>query len=193
MKYIFVFIGILLGCLLINNRVAGQGCHGGGFGGGNSGHQEEKAEKKEGGKNIEVKERFYSNIYVCSMHPEVQSDKSGKCPKCGMKLEKKQVLMTYACPEKDCEIQKAKPGECPVHKKALVKCEVKQHCPKCGQQVNAEELIHKPVKPANLETQKKEMPDENKVLYTCTMHPEVQRDKPGKCPKCGMSLVPAKQ
>ena len=28
-----------------------------------------------------------------------------------------------------------------------------------------------------------------KVQYTCTMHPEVISDKPGKCPKCGMKLV----
>ena len=28
-----------------------------------------------------------------------------------------------------------------------------------------------------------------KVMYTCTMHPEVVTDKPGKCPKCGMTLV----
>ncbi len=28
-----------------------------------------------------------------------------------------------------------------------------------------------------------------KVQYTCTMHPEVVMDKPGKCPKCGMTLV----
>jgi hypothetical protein len=28
-----------------------------------------------------------------------------------------------------------------------------------------------------------------KVHYTCTMHPEVISDKPGKCPKCGMTLV----
>ena len=27
------------------------------------------------------------------------------------------------------------------------------------------------------------------VTYTCTMHPEVVSDKPGKCPKCGMELV----
>ncbi|MGZ3754744.1 MAG: heavy metal-binding domain-containing protein [Mucilaginibacter sp.] len=28
-----------------------------------------------------------------------------------------------------------------------------------------------------------------KVQYTCTMHPDVLTDKPGKCPKCGMTLV----
>jgi Heavy metal binding domain len=28
-----------------------------------------------------------------------------------------------------------------------------------------------------------------KLQYTCTMHPEVLSDKPGKCPKCGMTLV----
>jgi Cu+-exporting ATPase len=27
-------------------------------------------------------------------------------------------------------------------------------------------------------------------IYTCPMHPEVQRDGPGDCPKCGMHLVP---
>ncbi len=27
--------------------------------------------------------------------------------------------------------------------------------------------------------------------YTCPMHPEVQQDGPGTCPKCGMALVPA--
>ena len=26
--------------------------------------------------------------------------------------------------------------------------------------------------------------------YTCPMHPEVRRDKPGSCPKCGMALEP---
>jgi hypothetical protein len=29
-------------------------------------------------------------------------------------------------------------------------------------------------------------------VYTCPMHPEVTSDKPGKCPKCGMNLVPKK-
>jgi nitrous oxide reductase accessory protein NosL len=25
--------------------------------------------------------------------------------------------------------------------------------------------------------------------YTCTMHPDVLKNKPGVCPKCGMDLV----
>jgi|GEM_PF-1585788 len=29
--------------------------------------------------------------------------------------------------------------------------------------------------------------------FTCTMHPEVVKSKPGKCPKCGMALVPVKK
>ena len=28
--------------------------------------------------------------------------------------------------------------------------------------------------------------------YTCEMHPEVVKSKPGKCPKCGMKLVAMK-
>ena len=28
-----------------------------------------------------------------------------------------------------------------------------------------------------------------KPIYTCPMHPEVQQDRPGNCPKCGMTLV----
>lgn len=31
-----------------------------------------------------------------------------------------------------------------------------------------------------------------KIVYTCPMHPEVQMDKPGKCPKCGMQLLEKK-
>ncbi|GBC96749.1 Toluene efflux pump periplasmic linker protein TtgD [bacterium HR16] len=34
---------------------------------------------------------------------------------------------------------------------------------------------------------------EGKVTYTCVMHPEVKSDHPGKCPKCGMDLVPEKR
>ena len=29
------------------------------------------------------------------------------------------------------------------------------------------------------------------MAYTCPMHPDIVRDAPGRCPKCGMELVPA--
>jgi hypothetical protein len=29
----------------------------------------------------------------------------------------------------------------------------------------------------------------SKITYTCTMHPDVITDQPGKCLKCGMKLV----
>jgi len=30
------------------------------------------------------------------------------------------------------------------------------------------------------------------IKYTCEMDPDVVTDKPGKCPKCGMDLIPIK-
>ena len=33
-------------------------------------------------------------------------------------------------------------------------------------------------------------PAASKTIYTCPMHPEIERDHPGDCPICGMSLEP---
>lgn len=30
---------------------------------------------------------------------------------------------------------------------------------------------------------------QHSAQYTCSMHPEVVQDGPGKCPKCGMDLA----
>ena len=32
-----------------------------------------------------------------------------------------------------------------------------------------------------------------KIIYTCPMHPEVRKTEPGKCPGCGMDLIPEKK
>ncbi len=34
--------------------------------------------------------------------------------------------------------------------------------------------------------------DKKEMVYTCPMHPEVQKTEPGKCPGCGMDLIPKK-
>ncbi len=34
--------------------------------------------------------------------------------------------------------------------------------------------------------------DSKAVQYTCSMHPDVVKDAPGDCPKCGMKLVEKK-
>lgn len=36
----------------------------------------------------------------------------------------------------------------------------------------------------------KPLKQSGKMLYTCEMHPEIVKDKPGDCPICGMTLVP---
>ncbi len=37
---------------------------------------------------------------------------------------------------------------------------------------------------------KHEEKPQGKAVYTCPMHPEVQQEHPGDCPKCGMTLEP---
>ena len=45
---------------------------------------------------------------------------------------------------------------------------------------------------AHQEAAPQEQSHEHATTYTCTMHPEIIRDKPGNCPICGMKLVPRK-
>jgi hypothetical protein len=46
--------------------------------------------------------------------------------------------------------------------------------------------------PVSGQTTKGNLPMKDTVRYTCTHHPEVVSNKPGKCPKCGMELVSMK-
>ncbi|MCF6309220.1 MAG: cadmium-translocating P-type ATPase [Sulfurimonas sp.] len=57
------------------------------------------------------------NFYTCPMHPEVTQNTPGKCPKCGMALEKEievvsKVSSQYTCPMHP-EILQNHPGNCP--------------------------------------------------------------------------------
>ncbi|MEP7274498.1 MAG: multicopper oxidase domain-containing protein, partial [Acidobacteriota bacterium] len=59
-------------------------------------------------------------LYSCPMHPEVKSDKEGKCPKCGMTLVKQQMPEIYSCPMHP-EVVSTQPGKCPKCGMTLVK------------------------------------------------------------------------
>jgi hypothetical protein len=68
-----------------------------------------------------------SVYYTCSMHPEVRLDKPGKCPKCGMALEKKTMKMTQI---KSKNMEAMKTYTCTMHPE--VKSDKPGKCPKCG-------------------------------------------------------------
>ncbi len=53
-------------------------------------------------------------------------------------------------------------------------------------QANPEKILAAPPQPM----QPRPAPPAGATLYTCPMHPEVVRDRPGACPKCGMALEP---
>jgi Cu+-exporting ATPase len=50
-----------------------------------------KEKFKENPEKYTKKKADVKEIYTCPMHPDVKSDKPGKCPKCGMKLVKKMM------------------------------------------------------------------------------------------------------
>jgi P-type Cu+ transporter len=69
-------------------------------------------------KEIKVKPDIESGaVYTCPMHPEVQQDHPGDCPKCGMALETaapaiSSTKIQYTCPMHP-EILRDEPGDCP--------------------------------------------------------------------------------
>lgn len=106
--------------------------------------------------------------YKCPHHPNVSSDKEGKCPVCGMALalSKKEHMKNKA----------TKNYTCPVH------LDVASHkagkCPKCS-------------KPLEL-SKKENMKADVVKTYTCPMHPDEVSHTPGKCSKCAMDMTEKK-
>ena len=76
-----------------------------------------------------------SVYYTCTMNPDVKMDKPGKCPKCGMKLEKRTIKV------KDIKNEKnglSKTYICPMH--SGVKMDKPGVCPKCGMDLKEEKI-----------------------------------------------------
>ena len=153
-------------------------------------------------------------IYTCPMHSEVQMSKPGSCPKCGMTLFKKTIKVNT--PKKTTSKTLAKPPatkkpetttkattssnemQTAVKEMKDISKEMKSTVTEMKglvQQMkgNADETDEEATEEHNHDEMDTDNADttkpETKVTYTCPMHPEVQSDKPGKCPKCGMTLI----
>ena len=125
-------------------------------------------------------------VYICPMpeHVSIQYEHPGNCPLCGMTL----VPVTASL------LERIQPGGrveyyvCPMPEHADVHLDKPGKCPRCGMTlipVMAAPSAPKPAAPAAAAP----LPA---TLYTCPMasHADVVSDKPGKCPKCAMELVP---
>ena len=88
----------------------------------------------------------------------------------------------YTCPMK-CEGTKVydQPGNCPVCKMHLV--------PVDGNNKHTEHH-HVDLQPEHVHETHSQ--NTGNIVYTCPMHPQVKKNKPGSCPICGMDLVPEK-
>ena len=132
-------------------------------------------------------------VYVCPMpeHVSIVYDHPGKCPICGMTLvpvtpnELKEIqpggkVLYYTCPMPEHNyIHADKPGKCPICGMTLIPV------------MAPLDAAANPL-PPNAHSPSANRPAAEQ-LYTCPMHPDVISDKPGKCPKCGMGLVPLKK
>jgi len=67
-------------------------------------------------------------------------------------------------------------------------------CPKCEMKLVLTTTVkHGRVAEENWLKQHPQAPSPAATQFTCPMHPEIISDKPGKCPKCEMDLVPVKK
>jgi len=150
-------------------------------------------------------------IYTCVMHPEVQSDKLGKCPKCGMDLVPKQrggrftarrvkvvlgetsgrrVEVRAGLREGDEVVTRGneylKEGDAvtPVEWGITGPKRLPQPSDAMPSMPRMEHDTHSQRAP----TSNHQEPHTSKTTYTCPIHPEVRSDKPGDCPECGMRL-----
>jgi P-type Cu+ transporter len=106
-------------------------------------------------------------VFFCSDHCRQQFLAHPQKVKSAAEVAPKGI---YTCPMHP-DVQQDHPGTCPTCGMALE--------PKGG---SASPLL---AQPQHGKSAEKAAP---KGIYTCPMHPEVQQDHPGSCPKCGMAL-----
>jgi hypothetical protein len=159
------------------------------------------AQKIKGNTDLQKGGTVIASTFTCPMHPDVISDKPGKCSKCGMDLTlstkeqmKASVMKSYNCPMHPKEVSD-KEGKCPkcgMELKETVITSNKYSCP-----THSSVVSDKPGKCAKCQknlslSPKEQMKTDVVKAYVCPMHPNEGSDKPGKCPECGMDLTKVK-
>lgn len=118
------------------------------------------------------------DAYACTMKCEGNKtyDKPGSCPVCGMDLVKVANHQTHG---DTATVMMGQMKKASRQYYCTMKCEGEKtydkpgSCPVCGMDL----------------VEKQNTASAEKAVYTCPMHPEIQKDQPGSCPICGMDLV----
>src|SRR6516162_10161052 len=78
--------------------------------------------------------------------------------------------------------------KCPMHPD--VTSDAPGKCPKCGMPFVDESISREHHEHHHVHKDEAAKPIGKPGQWTCPMHPEIVRDGPGSCPKCGMALEP---
>jgi|SRR3989339_1608114 len=96
-KTLMWILPLFLAPVLMNRTALAMSCHGEGGSShqeGMQGHDMGNMDNKQPARQktpAEI-ETVLITVYACPMHSEVRGEKPGKCPKCGMVLESKQII-----------------------------------------------------------------------------------------------------
>lgn len=112
------------------------------------------------------------------MHPEIIQDKPGNCPKCGMHLVPVKSKEEMIIDQPKLELENT-------HKHHEY-----SHATEVPAKIEDRALANKVLSSEHHHQDRSNFKATSFTKYTCPMHPQITSNTPGRCPLCGMDLVP---